>query len=255
MKPFYIYNKPHRLWLKGMLIWALSLALSARSCISRLSMQPVDASGANSAVHIRIDQPVGHVDWLHKAVDTGDTEAVRVVLERIRKDKESMFAYRNKDFPNSVDQYGKTALCKAVENGYEGIVRLLTLDPYIDLNKGDTQRRLTPLLVALQGKNARIAEILLEECPQHKKIDGMTQDAASSQSPLHLAIQHDFERVVYKLVNSLNKVEDLCVADNIGNTPLHIAAKYNRQNAFHLLLHRMGKLLDNDHEAMGKLLF
>ena len=130
----------------------------------------------------------------------------------------------------------------------------------------------TPLICAIQGRNSRALELILDfldgkdfekealnakdsvygwsalhwianlgdeeifglffECKRNQVISVNIKDIAGA-TPLHHAIRLDNKPVIYLLVELEVALNEV---DNWGSTPLHYAYKYNNQQAIELLL-------------------
>ena len=164
MKQLNGHTKQRAFWVQGMAILSLSAALQAYNCKGEVSkmlnteipdyiIAHTDNSGFSNlmATINDISQPIKTNnrlrDWLYATVSSGDRAKVKVILDRLNKDKQSSTNYQNKDFPNLVSQSGKTALGKAIEKGHNDIVKDLIDNQHIDIHKADKKQK-TPLHVA-----------------------------------------------------------------------------------------------------------
>lgn len=249
MKKFNLKHKQRSCYrLKAVVVFAL---FSASSFFYNCSFDRLTHSSSGQSSQDDMSKPDSSgLDRLHRAVQDGNAEAVAAILERIDKDKaKKRFHYANEDFPNSVNKQGKTALCRAVEKGYVAIVQLLVNNKHTDLSKGDTKRGLSPLLVGLTSKSKdksnheKIALILLEACYKTNLASIRVKDPNSDRSLLHLAIEHGFDQLAKSLVDKLT-VDGLIVQDKKGQTPLHMAAAYCREEVFALLFTKLSSQFD-----------
>ena len=189
-------------------------------------------------------------DWLQYAVESGSVTNVKAVLDRITSDREKGFQYINSDFPNCIDPKSKkTALCYAIEAGYQDIVKLLIQHDAIDIHK--MGNGLTTLLTAFNVQNEKMAWLLLNECPKYKELDISSYQPYSRETSLHLSIRYGFKRVTKVLLDNL-PLDSLLAKDAQFRTPLHTAAYYHRQDEFRLLFHRIEETLPKE-EAILKL--
>ena len=128
-------------------------------------------------------------------------------------------------YVDSQDEYGKTPLMVAAENGNTGIARLL-IDKGANLNArsnyGDT-----PLTWSAYKGHVDTVKLLVER--------GADSNIASNEgnSPLLLASMGGHIQVVRFLIEQGNDVNR---ANNVGNTPLMLAARDKRVDVVKLLI-------------------
>jgi ankyrin repeat protein len=123
------------------------------------------------------------------------------------------------------DQQGQTLLRQAVENGHEGIVKLL-LDKGADLESKDGIGW-TPLLYAAQRGHDAVVKLLLD------KGADLESKGDSGWTPLFLATLNGHDAVVKLL---LDKGADLESKSDSGWTPLLLAAQYGHERVVKLFV-------------------
>ncbi len=129
--------------------------------------------------------------------------------------------------PNLKDSLEMTPLIKAVENGsYESVKKLLEYGA--DVNYAGPEEDHLPLDIAIQNKDSKMVELLLNKKYGGNKINYNHKDR-NLETPIHKAlrvqIQNNFLKpsTLYKLIyeSDLNQT-------NIKNTtPLHLLARYS----------------------------
>jgi len=127
------------------------------------------------------------------------------------------------------DDYGRTPLSLAAEEGHEAIVRLLVERDDVEGDSKDKDDR-TPLWWAAARGHAGVVRLLLES----KKVNVDSKDL-DGRTPLSWAMQHMHEAVVRLLLRS--GMIDIDSTDPIlGLTPLSWAAKFGYEAVVRLLL-------------------
>ena len=111
---------------------------------------------------------------------------------------------------------GATPLCVAAEEGRVEVVKLLLAAPGININTATSDDRTTPLGIAAYSGYEDVVGVLLDA--PNFDIDVRKHSGAT---PLYLATQENFPRIVEQLVK---RGADVNLAMNDGSTPLCAAA-------------------------------
>jgi hypothetical protein len=127
----------------------------------------------------------GWLSTLHIAAQKGHDSIVRTLLQ-----------HGNLDC-NERDSDGQTPLMHAVTGGHEAVVRLL-LAHGARISEVDRDRR-SALHLAVMHRRERVLRILLEQREQGLSIDGYD---VAGWTPLHMAVDRDFEAGMVLLVQS-----------------------------------------------------
>ncbi len=114
------------------------------------------------------------------------------------------------------------------------------------------QETWTPFLLAAKNRSEELLEVLLA------KAGVLTDTLSSGQNALHLVVQANDEKLVWRLAQLINahteKKEkdslDVNSADNEGSTPLHLACEYGLMNLIMPLIH-FGALI-NQQDNKGR---
>ena len=117
---------------------------------------------------------------------------------------------------NLATEVGATPLCVAAEEGRVEVVKLLLAAPGININTATSDDRTTPLGIAAYSGYEDIVGVLLDA--PNIDIDVRKHSGAT---PLYLATQENFPRIVEQLVK---RGADVNLAMNDGSTPLCAAA-------------------------------
>ncbi|WP_243517973.1 MULTISPECIES: ankyrin repeat domain-containing protein [unclassified Candidatus Cardinium] len=153
----------------------------------------------------------------HQAVSAGDLIQVQSWLIY-----SNSFSHEEKKmFLNSLLD-GKTALCKAIEQADEAMLRGLVKQSAIDINK--TGQGFTSLVQALaysDSKKAKAMALILLNSPTSKGLDVNTSDPHTGNTPLHIAACKGYTDIIDLLVEKSNTI--LNAQNNSGDTPLHLA--------------------------------
>ncbi|ROT47717.1 ankyrin repeat domain-containing protein [Candidatus Cardinium hertigii] len=263
-----VHVSPHSYLVKS--IAALSLSAALQSCAKNnqeaMRMPSSNKSVMDCVLHTNdatfyneldnekdISRRWKGYDLLYGAVCTNDEQKVKSILGRIIQDKRSGYAYKtNSSFPNAFNgPHNKTALGKAVEKKNKVIIEALLKNEHIDVNKIDVHGQ-TALLLALNLKDEKLAQFILDTCPNDKlHLDAKDPTASTA---LHLAIKYGFNAFLKSLINKFQCVECLCLTDKKNRMPLHLAARSNMQQVFKELFARMCTLCDSRDAISRKLL-
>lgn len=170
--------------------------------------------------------------------------------------------------PLKTDGQGRNALHLAAHNGNEGLVKLLLEQPGVDVNATDAFGRsalhhaclrekddaakvllaaggdadlydkngFTPLQLAVHMGNTDLLPVFAEW--QGDKADWNTKTAEKQESLLHLAVHHGMEAPVRKLIDL---GADICILNEKGQSPLHIAIADNNSAIAEMLLKELDK--------------
>ena len=149
---------------------------------------------------------------LIKAVDTGDTTAVRALLAKGGN-------------PNEADAYGWTALMISATKGYDDSINAL-LDKGANIN-GETIKKWTALMRAAENGQTKTVELLLK---RGANFNAKNQLGVTS---LMLAVEKGRTETVKVLL--LNQKLDLNVKDINGRTALSIATNKKMAEIIYLL--------------------
>ena len=117
---------------------------------------------------------------------------------------------------NLATEVGATPLCVAAEEGRVEVVKLLLAAPGININTATSDDRTTPLGIAAYSGYEDVVGVLLDA--PNIDIDVRKHSGAT---PLYLATQENFPRIVEQLVK---RGADVNLAMNDGSTPLCAAA-------------------------------
>ncbi|RYP62481.1 hypothetical protein DL771_009725 [Monosporascus sp. 5C6A] len=166
---------------------------------------------------------------LHLAAYFGVKKAVEALL------------HKNVD-ADSKDNYGRTPLLWAAENGHEAIIKLLLDTGEVDADTKDHSSR-TPLWWAVENGNKAIVKLLLDT----GKVDADAKNKYG-ETPLLWAAARGHKAIV-KLLLDTGKV-DADAKDNSGETPLWRAAVNGHETVVKLLLDT-GKVDINSKNNVG----
>ncbi|XP_054287681.1 uncharacterized protein LOC129003414 [Macrosteles quadrilineatus] len=161
---------------------------------------------------------------LHNAIDKLSVDDIKSMLE----------LNNHKCEIDSLDCRGRTPLQCAISRGFEEIVKLL-IDKNAMLNAKDIDGN-TSVHHAVLGddeKSLRLLELLIDK--------GVDLNIANHlhQTPLHLAVEREFQPCVKLLLDNGAKVN---VQDNVGRTPLHYAVSKKNNSIVKLLIRRDSQL-------------
>jgi len=131
---------------------------------------------------------------------------------------------------NAKDSYGQTPLSYAAGNGHEAVVRLLVERDDADINAKDNYGR-TPLLLAAQDGHEAVVRLLVER----GDVDTNAKDSFG-RTPLLLAAENGHEAVVRLLAEGGGV--DINAKHIYGRTPLSFAAKNGHEAVVRLLTER-----------------
>ena len=135
--------------------------------------------------------------------------------------------------PNSSSKFGRTPLWWAVENGHEGIVKLLLAREDVNPDTPDTKYGQTQLLLAARQSYEGIVKLLLGR----KDVNPNTPDAIFGQTPLLWAVENGHEGIV-KLLLGREDVNPNAPDTKYGRTPLSRAARNGHKGVIKLLFER-----------------
>ena len=135
----------------------------------------------------------------------------------------------NPDTPDTID--GRTPLSWAAMKGYEGIVKLLLGRKDVNPNASDTTAGQTPLSWAAAKGHEGIVKLLLER----KDVNTDTPDTIDGRTPLLWAAESGYEEIVKLLLERTNHNTP---ATRYGQTPLFLAARQGHEGIVKLLLER-----------------
>ena len=138
------------------------------------------------------------------------------VVKMLKKDKSN---------PHKKDLHGQSLLHVACESGNEDIVNLLTEKYKLEINEID-QLGWTPLHSACKEGHLTIAESLINK---GAFVRAMTDQGST---PLHYLARNkdDNPLLVHRVINLLiKKGNSVDIKNRLGETPLHIAASFGRQ--------------------------
>jgi ankyrin repeat protein len=163
---------------------------------------------------------------LHLAATLGDELMVRALLEKDPKLEVQ-------------DENGCTALHRAVQQPQDlvTIVQLL-LDKGANIEATGGINSRTALHLAVQNRNVRVTQLLLEKKPKLAKVD------KDGYTALHLATQQSQDLIIQSL---LDKGADIkATTGREGRTALHLAILNGNTKAVQLLLDRKSDLEEKD---------
>jgi len=155
---------------------------------------------------------------LHIAAQNGLVEVVKVLLNTQEIEIDA------KD-----NEFGITALYLASQNGHTEIVELLISTKNADVNIVDKKNNVTPLYLAAQNGHEAVVKLLLDN---GAKVNGCD----TSMNPLCVAVNNGHDEVA-QLLLSVEGV-DVNIGNQLGNTPLHIAAMKGNEKMARLLLEK-----------------
>ncbi|XP_022790778.1 POTE ankyrin domain family member J-like isoform X2 [Stylophora pistillata] len=164
---------------------------------------------------------------LWKLVCEGRSEELRQLLEE--SSDEDLRRLVNKKF----GQNKMTALHKAIEKGYEGIIKLL-LEKGADISITDHHCR-TALHIATSNETENIGVVELILRRQGVGVDALDEYGNTS---LKLAAEKGHCETVELL---MSKGADVNKADKVDNTPLHVAVKNGHDEVLEKLLKKAAK--------------
>ena len=164
---------------------------------------------------------------------------------------------------DSTDDYGRTPLSWAAENGHEAVVKLLVEREDVKADSTDTTYGQTPLSRAAENGHEAVVKLLVER----EDVKADSTDTTYGQTPLSRAAENGHEAVVKLLVEREDVKADS--TDTTGRTPLSRAAANGHEAVVKLLVEREDVKADstdgygrtplswaaaNGHEAVVKLL-
>ncbi|KAL8655308.1 MAG: hypothetical protein Q9226_003092 [Calogaya cf. arnoldii] len=138
---------------------------------------------------------------IHDAANVGDLKTAKALA-------------KSGDDLSEIDEFGKTGLQRAAENGHDGVVRVL-LDEGVDPDSKDSNQQ-TPLLWAAMSGHTKALKLLLE-----KGADREFKDDEYGRTPLFWAMKNRHERVLNLLLQAGADIE---AKEATGGTPLHQSA-------------------------------
>ena len=165
--------------------------------------------------------------------------------------------------PDPNDNWGRTPLSWAAENGHEAVVKLLLAKDGVDPDPNDNRGR-TPLSWAAGNGHEAVVKLLLAK----DEVDPDSKDDVYGQTPLSWAAGDGHEAVV-KLLLAKDGVDLDSKDERYGRTPLSWAAGNGHEAVVKLLLAKDGvdpdpkdkrgqtplwRAAENGHEAVVKLL-
>lgn len=162
--------------------------------------------------------------FLGAACFYGKEDVVAVVVEHLKKGKNSPLKGDWRKVLDEYDSHGYTPLLYAVWGGHKGICQIL-VNEGVDVNLPHQMSRLSPLLMAIEHSRDNIVTFLLENgaCVNSRDNVGIT--------PLYVAIKCQNEGVVKQLIAAECDV-------NIGSqdhTPIFLATRTGQLNIVKLL--------------------
>ena len=132
--------------------------------------------------------------------------------------------------PNSPSEYGRTPLFRAVENGHEGIVKLLLERKNVNPNTPEMIGGQTPLSLAARSGQEGIVKLLLGR----RDVNPHTQDTLEGRTPLLWAVEEDHEGIAKLLLGRNDVTPDS--TSKFGETPLFLAVENGHEGIVKLLL-------------------
>jgi len=133
--------------------------------------------------------------------------------------------------PNSSSKHGRTPLSWAVENGHEGLVKLLLERKDVKPDTRDTKYGQTPLLWAAEKGHEGIVRLLLGRTD----VNPDSPDTESGRTPLAWAARNGHEGIA-KLLLGLKDVNPETPDTEHCRTPLLLAAGNSHEGVVKLLL-------------------
>jgi ankyrin repeat protein len=147
---------------------------------------------------------------------------------------------------NPKNQYGRTPLSYAAEQGHGSVLRLLVEQGITEVDGKDQDGR-TPLSGAAANGHEAVVKLLLDSS-EKVEIDSRDQDG---RTPLSRAAANGHEAVVKLLLDSSEKVE-IDSRDQDGRTPLSRAAANGREAVVKLLLDSSEKVEIDSRDQDGR---
>jgi hypothetical protein len=144
---------------------------------------------------------------LHRAVEAGDIESVKVLLLQSGID------------PNIQNKHGQTPLHMAVELGFVDLVRALLLCPLVNENIPFQEMKNTPLHFVLEkNRDLKMLRVLL--LPSSVNVNAQN---INGDTPLHIAVRKgNFDGVKFLLLRGAN----LHAANEVAKYPLDLAEEF-----------------------------
>jgi ankyrin repeat protein len=144
------------------------------------------------------------------------------------------------DLESKDDEYGRTPLSWAAENGHEPVVKLL-IEKGADLESKDNEYGRTPLSWAAENGHDSVVKLLVEE-----GADLESKDNEHGRTPLSWAAENGHDSMVKLLIEDGADLESK--DDEYGRTPLSWAAENGHEPVVKLLIEKGADLESKDNE-------
>jgi cytohesin len=151
----------------------------------------------------------------------------------------------NNHAPIRIDKDGNTLLHQAVQSGVKDAIQLLLDRKEIDVNAKNTYQS-TPLSIAIRNADLEIIKLLLNQ--PEILIDNDISDTGATKLHMCAARVSSFNKVgeaAAAMEALINKGANVNAKSTIGNTPLHMVAKYGGRQADINILLNYGAEINN----------